>query len=66
MALLVHGISNRSERRVWNDAAVALDRFPAKLLNLAKGFRIVAGQLLAAQGHKTVVSFYSGQLAEIG
>jgi hypothetical protein len=53
-------------RRVWNDAAFALDHFPAKLLKLAEGFRTVTGQLLAAQRHETVVSFYSGLLAEVG
>ena len=56
----------RGERRPLNDAAFALDHFPAKLLNLAEGFRTVTGRLLAAQRHETVVSFYSGLLAEVG
>ena len=56
----------RGERRILNDAAFALDHFPAKLLNLAEGFRTVTGRLLAAQRHETVASFYSGLLAEAG
>ena len=56
----------RGERRILNDAAFALDHFPAKLLNLAEGFRTVTGRLLAAQRHETVVSFYAGLLAEVG
>ena len=55
----------RGERRVLNDSAFALDHFPAKLLNLAQGFRTATGRLLAAQRHETVVSFYSGLLAEV-
>jgi uncharacterized protein len=56
----------RGERRVLNDAAFALDHFPAKLLNLADGFKTATGRLLAAKRHETVISFYSGFLAEIG
>jgi hypothetical protein len=66
MALPVHGISNRGERRVWNDAAFALDRFPAKPLNLAENFIPVKSQLLASQRHATIVSLYLGLLAEVG
>lgn len=55
----------RGEQRVLNDAAFALDHFPAKLLNLAEGFRTTTGRSLAAQRHETVASFYSGLLAEV-
>lgn len=55
----------RSERRALNDAAYALDHFPAKLLNLAEGFRTVTGRLFAAQRHEAVRSFYLGMLAEL-
>jgi uncharacterized protein len=56
----------RGERRALNDAAFALDHFPAKLLNLAEDFRTVTGRLLAAQRHEIIVNFYSGLLAEVG
>ncbi|HTB97705.1 MAG TPA: HD domain-containing protein [Terracidiphilus sp.] len=56
----------RGEQRTLNDSAFALDHFPAKLLNLAQGFRTATGRLLAAQRHQTVVRFYEGLLAEVG
>jgi len=55
----------RGERRASNDAAFALDHFPAKLLKLADGFRTVTGRLLAAQRHQAVLDFYHGILNEI-
>jgi uncharacterized protein len=56
----------RGEQRALNDAAFALDHFPAKLLNLAEGFRTVAGRTLAAQRHEVVLGFYLGMVAEAG
>jgi len=55
----------RGERRDLNDAAFALDHFPAKLLNLAEGFKTSTGRLLAARRHEVVVGFYMGLLAEV-
>lgn len=56
----------RAESRALNDAACALDHFPAKLLGLAEGFKTVTGRRLAAQRHEVVRSFYEGMLHEIG
>lgn len=55
----------RAERRALNDAAFALDHFPAKLLTLAEGFRTVTGRLFAAQRHEAVRSFYRSMLEEV-
>jgi uncharacterized protein len=55
----------RGERRSLNDAAFALDHFPAKLLNLADGFRTVTGRLLATERHQAVQDFYQGMLNEV-
>ena len=55
----------RAERRNLDDAAFALDHFPAKLLGLAEGFRTAAGRLLATQRHQEVLHFYHGMLGEI-
>ena len=38
-----------ADRRVLNDAAFALDLFPAKLLSLADGFRTETGRVFAAE-----------------
>lgn len=56
----------RGERRDLNDAAFALDHFPAKLLRLADGFRTITGRRLAAQRHQVVSHFYNGMLDEVG
>lgn len=53
------------ERRALNDAAFALDHFPAKLLKVAESFRTETGRLIAAQRHETVRSFYLGMLHEV-
>jgi uncharacterized protein len=53
------------EQRVLNDAAFALDHFPAKLLRLAQGFRTNTGRLLAEQRHQVVSDFYHGILNEV-
>jgi uncharacterized protein len=55
----------RGERRTLNDAAFALDHFPAKLLKVAEGFRTATGRLIAAQRDETVRSFYLGMLHEV-
>jgi uncharacterized protein len=55
----------RAERRTLNDAAFALDHFPAKLLSLADGFKTAAGSLLAAQRHEALRDFYHGILNEV-
>lgn len=55
----------RAERRALNDAAFALDHFPAKLLTLAEGFRTVTGQSFAAQRQEAVYSFYRSMLEEV-
>jgi len=44
----------RAKHRTLNDAAFALDHFPAKLLNVADGFGTVFGRLLATKRHKAV------------
>ena len=62
---LYEGSDPRGERRTLNDAAFALDHFPAKLLNLAGGFRTATGRLLATKRHQEVRSFYDGMLDEI-
>lgn len=56
----------RAQRRTLNDAAFALDHFPAKLLNLTAGFRTATGRMLAEHRHETVARFYEGLLAEVG
>jgi uncharacterized protein len=55
----------RAEQRPLNDAAFALDHFPAKLLNLADGFKTATGRLLAAQRNQAVSDFYRGMLNEV-
>jgi uncharacterized protein len=54
-----------AERRALNDAAFALDHFPAKLLTLTEGFKTVTGRLFAAQRHEAVRSFYQNMLEEV-
>jgi uncharacterized protein len=55
----------RTERRTLSDASFALDYLPAKLLNLADGFKTATGSLLAAQRHEAVRDFYHGMLNEV-
>jgi uncharacterized protein len=55
----------RAKHRTLNDAAFALDHFPAKLLSLAGGFRTATGRLLATKRHEAVRCFYDGMLDEI-
>lgn len=55
----------RAKHRTLNDAAFALDHFPAKLLCLADGFKTATGRLLAARRHEAVRSFYDGMLDEV-
>jgi uncharacterized protein len=54
-----------AKNRTLNDAAFALDHFPAKLLSVADGFRTVAGRLLATKRHEAVRYFYDGMLDEV-
>ena len=51
--------------RVPNDAAYALDHFPAKLLNLAEGFQTATGRRIAARRQAAVRSFYFGMVKEL-
>jgi uncharacterized protein len=55
----------RGARRALNDAAFALDHFPAKLLTLAEGFKTATGRLIAAQRHEAIRNFYAGMLQEV-
>jgi uncharacterized protein len=55
----------RAKLRALNDAAFAMDHFPAKLLCLADGFKTAAGRLLAARRHEAVRYFYDGMLDEV-
>ena len=55
----------RARHRSLDDAAFALDHFPAKLLCVAEGFRTATGRLLAAKRHEAVRSFYDGMLEEV-
>jgi uncharacterized protein len=55
----------RAERRELNDAAFALDHFPAKLLSLADGFKTATGCVLAADRQEAIRSFYQGMLNEV-
>jgi uncharacterized protein len=55
----------RGEQRDLNDAAFALDHFPAKLLRLAEGFKTKTGRRLAEQRHHVLSDFYLGMLNEI-
>jgi uncharacterized protein len=55
----------RAERRTLDDAAFALDHFPAKLLRLADGFKTATGRQLAAQRHEATLHFYEGMLNEV-
>lgn len=52
-------------QRALNDAAFALDHFPAKLLKLAGSFKTATGRRLAEERHATMLHFYSGMLQEI-
>jgi uncharacterized protein len=56
----------RGERRALNDAAFALDHFPAKLLHLAEGFKTARGRSIAAQRQEAIRSFYMSILDEVG
>jgi uncharacterized protein len=66
MASSLYDPSNpRGAGRPLNDAAFALDHFPAKLLNLAEGFKTFTGRTIAAQRQAAVRSFYFGMLEEL-
>jgi uncharacterized protein len=56
----------RAERRDLNDAAFALDHFPAKLLGLAGGFKTATGRVFAAKRQEAIRRFYEGMLNEVG
>ena len=56
----------RGGGRALDDAAFALDHFPAKLLTLAIGFKTVAGRRLAEKRQELVQRFYDGMLEEVG
>ena len=55
----------RGTGRALNDAAFALDHFPAKLLNLAEGFKTATGRSIATRRQAAVRSFYFGMLEEL-
>ena len=55
----------RAERRDRNDAAFALDHFPAKLLGLADDFKTAMGRVFAAKRQEAIRSFYEGMLNEV-
>jgi len=55
----------RATHRTLNDAAFALDHFPAKLLCLSDGFKTATGRLLAARRQEAVRDFYEGMLDEV-
>lgn len=57
--------SPRGAGRALNDAAFALDHFPAKLLNLAEGFKTFTGRTIATRRQAAVRSFYLGILEEL-
>lgn len=66
MASALYDLSNpRGAGRAPNDAAFALDHFPAKLLNLAEGFKTPTGRMIAVRRQATVRSFYLGMLEEV-
>ena len=66
MASSLYDLSDPSGiARSLNDATFALDHFPAKLLNLAQGFRTSAGGSIAALRHEAVHTFYRGMLEEL-
>ncbi|MEC9431909.1 MAG: HD domain-containing protein [Pseudomonadota bacterium] len=52
--------------RPLDDAAHALDHFPAKLFGLAEGFRTAEGARLARARHARLTAFHAGFLDEIG
>ena len=54
-----------AKHRELDDAAFALDHFPAKLLGLAVSFLTATGRLLAMQRIEAACSFYQGMLHEI-
>ena len=54
-----------AHHRELDDAAFALDHFPAKLLHLVNGFTTGTGRLLAAQRIEAIRSFYEGLLNEV-
>lgn len=51
--------------RPLDDAAYALDHFPAKLLKLAAGFNTEAGRRKAAERHRSLEVFLAGLADEI-
>ena len=66
MASALYDLSNpRAAGRAPNDAAFALDHFPAKLLHLTEGFQTTTGRIIAARRQAAVRSFYSGMLEEL-
>lgn len=66
MASALYDPSNpRGAGRTLNDAALALDHFPAKLLHLAQGFKTTTGRTIAAHREAVVRSFYFGMVDEL-
>ena len=66
MASSLYDPSNpRGAGRPLNDAAFALDHFPAKLLTLAESFNTFTGRTIATQRQAAVRSFYLGMLEEL-
>lgn len=63
--LPLRSVRPAGKHRTLNDAAFALDHFPAKLLILAGGFRSATGRLLATKRHEAVRRFYDGMLDEV-
>jgi uncharacterized protein len=66
MESALYDLSNpRGAGRATNDAAFALDHFPAKLLNLAEGFKTPTGRMIAVRRQPAVRTFYLGMLEEL-
>lgn len=62
---LYEPLDPEARARPLDDAAYALDHFPAKLLKLAAGFNTEAGRRMAAERDARLRQFMNGMLAEI-
>ena len=62
---LYEPVDPEARARPLDDAAYALDHFPAKLLKLAAGFNTEAGRRMAAERHRRLETFLAGLADEI-
>jgi len=62
---LYEPVDPEARARPLDDAAYALDHFPAKLLKLAAGFKTETGRRMAAEREARLRQFMDGMLAEI-